>query len=172
MARRSELSASHTDIHRLSRWFLEPAQDLLVLGLGLPLFGLMARTLVGLIRGLLAPTIEFRSVIAEVLFMLVVVELVRLLVIYLEEHRVAVDFMVELGIVATLREIVLRGVVELRWEQIVALSIFLLALGVLLRFGDLRSLSRSPVDGDGVALDKATEGKVSEMSRPAQGSRR
>lgn len=60
--------------------------------------------------------------------------------IYLQEHRVAVDFVVELGIVATLREIVLRGVVELRWEQIAALSVFLLALGVLLRFGDLRYL--------------------------------
>jgi uncharacterized membrane protein (DUF373 family) len=40
------------------------------------------------------------------------VELVRLLMIYLQEHRLAVDFMVELGIVATLREIVLRGVVS------------------------------------------------------------
>jgi len=71
--------------------------------------------------------------------------LVRLLVIYLQEHRVAVDFMVELGIVATLREIVLHGVVELPWEQIAALSIFLLALGAILRFGDLRCLdSREP----------------------------
>lgn len=33
--------------------------------------------------------------------MLVMVEVVRLLIVYLEEHRVAVDFMVELGIVAT-----------------------------------------------------------------------
>jgi len=70
--------------------------------------------------------------------MLVMVEVVRLLIVYLEEHRVAVDFMVELGIVATLREIVLRGVIELRWEQVVALSVFLVALGALLRFGDLR----------------------------------
>jgi uncharacterized membrane protein (DUF373 family) len=77
-------------------------------------------------------------VIAEVLFMLVMVELVRLLLVYLREHHVAVDFMVELGIVSTLREIVLRGVVDLPWEQIAALSSFLLALGLLLRFGDLR----------------------------------
>jgi uncharacterized membrane protein (DUF373 family) len=128
----------HTGVHRVSRRFLEPAQDLLVLGLGLALFGLMARTLAGLVREILEPTIDFRPVIAEVLFMLVMVELVRLLVIYLQEHRVAVDFMVELGMVATLREIVLHGVVELRWEQIVALSVFLLTLGAILRFGDLR----------------------------------
>jgi uncharacterized membrane protein (DUF373 family) len=106
MTRGSEPRTSHTEIHRLSRRFLEPAQDLLVLGLGLALFGLMARTLVGLLREVLASSIDFRTVIAEVLFMLVMVELMRLLVIYLEEHRVAVDFMVELGIVSTLREVV------------------------------------------------------------------
>ena len=124
-----------------------------MLGLGLVLFALMARILAGLIRQLMAPAIDFRTVIAEVLFVLVMVELVRLLMIYLQEHRVAVDFMVELGIVATLREIVLRGVVELRWEQIAALSVFLLALGVLLRFGDLRSLGRSEAEDDGATRD-------------------
>jgi len=67
---------------------------------------------------------------------------VRLLIIYLQEHRVAVDFMVELGIVATLREIILRGVTELEWQQVVALTTFLLALGALLRFGDLRRIER------------------------------
>jgi hypothetical protein len=66
------------------------------------------------------------------------VEVVRLLVIYLGEHRIAVDFMVELGIVATLREIVLKGVTELSWQQISAITAFLLTLGALLRFGDLR----------------------------------
>jgi hypothetical protein len=49
-----------------------------------------------------------------------------------------VDFMVELGIVATLREVVLRGVAELHWQQVAALTGFLLALGALLRFGDLQ----------------------------------
>jgi uncharacterized membrane protein (DUF373 family) len=138
--------APHTDVHRLSRRFLEPAQDLLVLGLGVALFGLMARTLAGLLAELLAPTIDFRALIAEVLFMLVMVELVRLLVIYLQEHRVAVDFMVELGIVATLREVVLRGAVDLPWEQIASLSFFLLALGALLRFTTLRDSSGATTD--------------------------
>ena len=164
MARSTRFSAPHTEIHRLSRRFLEPAQDLLMLGLGLVLFALMARILAGLIRQLMAPAIDFRTVIAEVLFVLVMVELVRLLMIYLQEHRVAVDFMVELGIVATLREIVLRGVVELRWEQIVALSVFLLALGVLLRFGDLRSLGRSEVEDAGVAHDEMADAVVSRKS--------
>jgi Phosphate-starvation-inducible E family len=66
----------------------------------------------------------------------------------LQEHRVAVDFMVELGIVATLREVVLRGVIELDWGHIVALSGFLLTLGALLRFGDLRALEPPAVRED------------------------
>jgi uncharacterized membrane protein (DUF373 family) len=136
--------APHTAVHRLARRFLEPAQDLLVLGIALTLFGLMTRALVRLVGEIFAPYLDFRVVIAEVLFMLVMVEVVRLLVIYLEEHRVAVDFMVELGIVATLREVVLRGVVELSWSQIVAMSVFLLALGALLRWGFARSTTHAP----------------------------
>jgi hypothetical protein len=60
--------------------------------------------------------------------------------------------MVELGIVATLREIVMRGVIELRWEKVVALSLFVLSLGALLRFGDLRAPAAESVgagDADG-----------------------
>ena len=136
--------APHTAVHRLARRFLEPAQDLLVLGIALTLFGLMTRALVQLVGEIFAPHLDFRVVIAEVLFMMVMVEVVRLLVIYLEEHRVAVDFMVELGIVATLREVVLRGVVELSWSQIVAMSVFLLALGALLRWGFSRSTTEAP----------------------------
>ena len=130
----------HTHVHRLTRHFLEPAQDILVLAIGLALFGLMVRTIAWLIFQIFKPTLDFRQVIAEVLFMLVMVEVVRLVIIYLGEHRVAVDFMVELGIVATLREVVLRGVTELPWQQVSALTVFLLALGALLRFGGLRAI--------------------------------
>jgi len=133
-----KLSVPHTDVHRLARRFLEPAQDVLVLAIGLVLFGIMVRTLTSMVREVFKPSVDFREVIAEVLFMLVMVEVVRLVIIYLEQHRIAVDFMVELGIVATLREIVLRGVIELSWQQVAALTVFLLALGALLRFGDLR----------------------------------
>ena len=132
------LDVPHTHVHRMTRQFLEPAQDLLVLGIGLALFGLMIRTLISLVRQIFEPSMDVRQVIAEVLFMLVMVEVVRLVIIYLGEHRVAVDFMVELGIVATLREIILRGVTELPWQQVAAMTLFLLALGALLRFGDLR----------------------------------
>lgn len=132
----------HTSVHQAARRFLEPTQDLLVLGIALALFGLMLRTLGRLIKELFSVVLDFRVVIAEVLFMLVMIEVVRLLVVYLQEHRVAVDFMVELGIVATLREIMLRGVTELDWKQVGALTVFLVALGALLRFGGLRGFGQ------------------------------
>ena len=122
----------HTHVHRLTRHFLEPAQDILVLAIGLALFGLMVRTIGWLILQIFKPRLNFREVMAEVLFMLVMVEVVRLVISYLKEHRVAVDFMVELGIVATLREIVLRGVTDLAWQQVLALTMFVIALGVSL----------------------------------------
>jgi len=137
--RRGEGEVRHTSVHRASRRFLEPAQDVIVLGIGILLFALMVRTLAGLFRDLvLLPTLDFGGIVAEVLFLLVMVEMVRLVILYLQEHRIAIDFMVELGIVATLREVVLRGVVEMDWKQLLAISLFLLVLGVLLRFGDLR----------------------------------
>src|SRR5260221_3968526 len=140
MFRDLKLEVRHTQVHRVARRLLEPAQDLLVLGIGLALFGLMVRTLIWLFRAInVRGNLDYRGVIAQVLFMLVMVEVVRLVIIYLEEHRIAVDFMVELGIGATLREIVLRGVTELAWQQVAALAAFLLALGALLRFGDLRA---------------------------------
>jgi len=128
-----------THVHRLARHFLEPAQDILVLAIGLALFGLMVRTIAWLILQIFKPTLDFRQVIAEVLFMLKMIEVVRLVITYLRERRMASDFMVELGIVATLREIILRGVTDLPWQQVSALTMFVLALGAQLRFGDLRS---------------------------------
>ena len=39
------MNTPHTLVHRVARRFLEPTQDVLVLGIGVALFGLMVRTL-------------------------------------------------------------------------------------------------------------------------------
>lgn len=143
----------------MSRRLLESIQDIIVIGLVIVLFALMVRTLWRIAQDVTAPQLDFRFIISEVLFMLVMVELVRLLVVYLRDHHVAVDFMVELGIVSTLREVVLRGVVELEWQEIIALALFLVALGLLLRFGDLRI--PVPVPG---GRDPAESGRSESLS--------
>jgi uncharacterized membrane protein (DUF373 family) len=151
-----DVHTPHTAVHRTARRFLEPAQDLLVVGIGLALFGVMIRTLARLFAELFGPAMDFRVVVGEVLFMLVMVEVVRLLIVYLQEHRVAVDFMIELGIVATLREIVLRGVTELDWKHVLAVTAFLATLGALLRFGDLRAAIGASAQPSGVPGDTSS----------------
>ncbi len=60
------------------------------------------------------------------------VELFRLLIIYLQEHRVSIGVAVEVSIVSVLREIIVRGVLETPWVQVVATCLFLMVLGALL----------------------------------------
>ena len=63
--------------------FLEPTQDVLAVAVQVAaaLFGVMVRTLAHLFAELFAPVLDFRVVNGEVLFMLVMVEVVRLLII-------------------------------------------------------------------------------------------
>ena len=74
--------------------------------------------------------------VGDILFILVLLEVFRLLVIYLEEHRVSVASMVEVGIVSTLREVILIGPLQIYWVLLV-LCAFLTTLGILLRYAGL-----------------------------------
>jgi uncharacterized membrane protein (DUF373 family) len=138
-----EPKSSYTQVHQLIRRSLEHAQDVIVVGLALVLFAVMVRSLVNLAQQALGSSVDFRPVLGETLFMMVLIELLRLLVVYLRDHHVAVDVMVETSIVATLREVILKGVVALSPAVILAISAFVIALGLLLRFGDLRERDRS-----------------------------
>ncbi len=119
------------------RKYLEFVQDIIVLGLCAALFIAMLIKLFHLGRSLFGGT-DFSAVIADILFILVLMELFRLLLIYLEEHRVSVATMVEVGIVATLREVILKGAMQIEWRQMLVLCAFILTLGVLLRYAGIR----------------------------------
>jgi|SRR5579875_501636 len=133
----------HTALHALLRGLLESVQDVIVLGLCVVLFLIMVRALWDLGQGALSSHVDVRGLLSQVLFVTLLVELYRLLVVYLREHRVAVDFVVEIALVSALREVVLRGVTELTWEQLLAITAFVLALGALLRFAALRMPART-----------------------------
>jgi uncharacterized membrane protein (DUF373 family) len=113
-----------------------------VLGLCAALFIAMAVKLFHLGKSLLSGT-DFSAVIADILFILVLIELFRLLIIYLEEHRISVATMVEVGIVATLREVILTGAMQIEWRQMLVLSAFLLTLAVVLRYSGCGILTRT-----------------------------
>jgi uncharacterized membrane protein (DUF373 family) len=119
------------------RKYLEIVQDIIVLGLCVALFMAMLIKLFHLGRSMLEVT-DFSVVMADILFILVLIELFRLLLIYLEEHRVSVSTMVEVGIVATLREILLKGAMQVDWRQMLVLCAFIMTLGVVLRYAGVR----------------------------------
>lgn len=80
----------------------------------------------------LLPPLQFQTVTSDILFLLILVELFRLLIIYLQEHRISIGVAVEVSIVSVLREIIVRGVLETPWDQVLVACAFLLVLGALL----------------------------------------
>jgi uncharacterized membrane protein (DUF373 family) len=89
------------------RKYLELTQDVILFGLCLVLFVGMEIKLFHLGQ-LMMRGIDFSQALGEVLFMLVLVELIRLPLIYLEKHYISVSTMVEAGIVSAVREVILR----------------------------------------------------------------
>jgi len=110
---------------------LEFIQDLIIISLCIGLFSFMAIQLREMFISLLPP-LNFPHVTADILFLLILVELFRLLIIYLQEHRVSIGVAVEVSIVSILREIIVKGILETPWSQILATCSFLLVLAVLL----------------------------------------
>lgn len=112
--------------------YLELLQDFIVVSLCLALFLSMLVELRDMFLSLLRTT-NAQEVTSDTLILLILVELFRLLVIYLQRHRISVRVAVEVAIVSVLREVIVRGLLELPWSQILAACAFLLVLGVLLQ---------------------------------------
>jgi len=126
--------------HPIPRRYLELAQDAIVFCLCVTLLAAMGAKLVDLARLLIRGT-DFSLVLGDILFILVLVELFRLLLIYLEEHRVSVATMVEVGIVGTLREVILIGALRIEWHQLLVVCAFILVLVIVLRHAGIRAHS-------------------------------
>jgi uncharacterized membrane protein (DUF373 family) len=123
--------------HPVPRRYLELTQDVIVLFLCVTLLVSMVIKLVHLGQ-LLLEGADFSLVVGDILFILVLVELFRLLLIYLEEHRVSVATMVEVGIVATLREVILIGALHIAWERLLVVCAFIITLVMVLRHAGIR----------------------------------
>lgn len=110
---------------------LETVQDLIVVSLCIGLFSFMVLQIREMFISLLPP-LNFTLVTADFLFLLILVELFRLLIIYLQEQRVSIGVAVEVAIVSVLREVIVRGVLEVPWNQVLAACGFLLVMATLL----------------------------------------
>jgi uncharacterized membrane protein (DUF373 family) len=49
-----------------------------------------------------------------------------------------VETMVEVGVVSTLREVILRGALHIPWEQLLVICAFITTLGLVLRYSGIR----------------------------------
>ncbi len=110
---------------------LETFQDGIVVSLCIGLFGIMVIQIRAMFFSLLPPS-HFREVTADILYLLILVELFRLLIIYLQEQRVSIGVAVEVAIVSVLREIIVNNILEVEWSQILATCAFLMVMALLL----------------------------------------
>lgn len=110
---------------------LEFVQDLIVVSLCIGLFMFMVIQVGNMFLAML-PSRGFHNLTADFLFLLILVELFRLLIIYLQEQRVSIGVAVEVSIVSVLREVMVRGVLETNWSQVLGACAFLLVMGALL----------------------------------------
>ncbi|MCY7332573.1 MAG: phosphate-starvation-inducible PsiE family protein [Pseudanabaena sp. CAN_BIN31] len=110
---------------------LELVQDAIAISLCIGLFCVMVLQLKEIFLSLVT-TLHFHDITADILFILILVELFRLLIIYLQEQRVSIGVSVEVTIVSVLREVIVKGLLEVEWKQILATCAFLIALAILL----------------------------------------
>lgn len=110
---------------------LETVQDGIVVCLCIGLFAVMTIQIRAMFFSLLPPS-HFREVTADILYLLILVELFRLLIIYLQEQRVSIGVAVEVAIVSVLREIIVNNILEVAWTQILATCAFLIVMALLL----------------------------------------
>jgi uncharacterized membrane protein (DUF373 family) len=111
---------------------LELLQDFIVLSLSIILFCAMLLELGDMLFALIE-THNTQGITSDTLLVLILVELFRLLVIYLQERQISVGVAVEVAMVSVLREVIVRGLLEIPGNTILAACLFLLVLGFLLR---------------------------------------
>lgn len=131
-------------IHSIFRKYIEVTMDLILVGLVLVTFIFIMKTiyLLGLV---IYKETNIPHVISEFLFIFILIEIMRILIIYIEFHHVSVDIMVELAIVAILREIMIKGAIELETMKVAGISLLIAVLGLLLKFGGIRIKARDEV---------------------------
>ncbi len=126
----------------LKRMFrsLDKLQDVIVFGCGALLVFKMMLILVDILLDLNAG-VDLKQITADSLFLLILVELFRLLAVYLKHHRIYVSIAVEVVVVSVLREVIVEGLIHMDAAVIFGLCSFLFVLGGLM-------LVSHKIDGD------------------------
>ena len=125
--------APHTQVHSALRRILENVQDVVVTLLIIMLLVLSLQALWRLaLKAFVEREAPVTELLSEIMFVLILTEVYRLLIFYLREHRISVALSVEVALVSTLREIILKGAHEFEWPNLLALSVLIIVLGGIL----------------------------------------
>ena len=161
----------HTDVHDRGSRLMELLQDAVVVLLNATLLGMSFVFLYRVWTELVAFG-DLQEGLSNIIFVVITVELYRLSVHYLRYHRVDLNILVEVGVSAIIQKVILVGVDELTMQQLVGISLILLALGAILgvhmherRYGNLLAST----DADTI-VDPVLTTKGSRENRQVAGS--
>ena len=75
---------------------------------------------------------DLQEGLSNIIFVVITVELYRLSVHYLRYHRVDLNILVEVGVSAIIQKVILVGVDKYSMQQLMGISLMLVALGAIL----------------------------------------
>jgi uncharacterized membrane protein (DUF373 family) len=110
---------------------LDGFQDILVIILMLGLLVHMSLLLIKIFLDLRTSP-GFNEIADEMLQVLILVEIFRLMAVYLESHHIPITEAVEVTLVSVLREVIVIGILHMTWQQIASICGFVLMMGTLL----------------------------------------
>jgi uncharacterized membrane protein (DUF373 family) len=122
----------HTQVHATLRRTLELLQDVVAFLLMLVLLFVSVQTLWGLARMAFLGEARANEMLSEIISVLILMELYRLMIFYIREHRVSVALTVEVALISMLQEVMLKGPHGYEWLQIVGIALLLSVLGGIL----------------------------------------
>jgi uncharacterized membrane protein (DUF373 family) len=121
----------HTDAHDRGSRLLELLQDLVVILLDITLLG-MGFVFLYRVWTEIVVFGDLQEGLSNIIFVVITIELYRLSVHYLKYHRVDLNILVEVGVSAIIQRIILVGVDRFTMQQLIGISLILVALGAIL----------------------------------------
>jgi uncharacterized membrane protein (DUF373 family) len=121
----------HTDIHDRGSRLMELLQDGVVVLLNVTLLGMGFVFLYRVWVEIVAFG-DLQEGLSNIIVVVITVELYRLSVHYLRYHRVDLNILVEVGVSAIIQKVILVGVDKYSMQQLIGISLMLVALGAIL----------------------------------------
>jgi uncharacterized membrane protein (DUF373 family) len=122
---------AHTDVHDKGSRLMELLQDAMVVLLNVTLLGMGFVFLYRVWIEIVAFG-DLQEGLSNIIFVVITIELYRLSVHYLKYHRVDLNILVEVGVSAIIQKMILVGVDKFTIQQLIGISLILVALGAIL----------------------------------------